>query len=238
MIKCESIVSAIVGTMVSVNVLAETCNANTCSGYEIPMSARRFISSGYSEVKIKSLLKDKFLFLGANGVVNKCYVLFGIENNKINNFPSIGQEGNFCNISNTDDRIISTWREQGVWNSNVYKVDATGKWVLLINDKCSDCLEVKRRYFNNGVPVRKSILSGGDDYLSRKQLVGNVLKEKVFLYTNPSENQKSKAYLVKNDSFNLIDMSDDGFYYQIEYKALSGKISLYWIKANDFKIKK
>jgi len=50
------------------------------------MSARRFISSGYSEVKIKSLLKDKFLFLGANGVVNKCYILFRIENNKINNF--------------------------------------------------------------------------------------------------------------------------------------------------------
>lgn len=95
MIKCESIVSAIVGTMVSVNVFAETCNVNACSGYEIPMSARGFISSGYSEVKIKSLLKDIFLFLGASGDVNKCYVLFRIENNKINNFPSIGQEGSF-----------------------------------------------------------------------------------------------------------------------------------------------
>ena len=81
-------------------------------------------------------------------------------------------------------------------------------------------------------------MSGGDDYLSRKQLVGYVLKEKVCLYKNPSENQKSKAYLVKNDFFNLIDMSDDGFYYQIEYKALSGEISLYWIKTDDFKIKK
>jgi len=86
--------------------------------------------------------------------------------------------------------------------------------------------------------VRKSILSGGDDYLSRKQLVGYVLKEKFFLYKNPSENEKSKAYFVKNDSFNFIDMSDDGFYYQIEYKALSGKISSYWIETDDFKMKK
>ncbi|EOC1340032.1 hypothetical protein ACI09V_003642 [Cronobacter dublinensis] len=117
-------------------------------------------------------------------------------------------------------------------------MDSTGKWVLLINDKCSDCLEVKRRYFNNGMLVRKSILSGGDDYLSRKQLFGYILKEKACLYKKPSENQKSKMYLVKNDSFNLIDMSDDDFYYQIEYKDLSGEILLYWIKTDDFKMKK
>ncbi|EMA8654363.1 hypothetical protein U5R87_001531, partial [Cronobacter dublinensis] len=135
----------------------------------------------------------------------------GLKITKLIIFPQLVKREVFFNISNTDNRIISTWRDQGVWNSNVYKVDATGKWVLLINDKCSDCLEVKRRYFNNGMLVRKSILSGGDDYLSRKQLVGYILKGKVCLYKKPSENQKSKAYLVKNDSFNLIDMSDDGF---------------------------
>lgn len=32
----------------------------------------------------------------------------------------------------------------------------------------------------------------------------------------------------------LIDMSDDGEYYKVEYKSLSGKTSFYWIRSDDF----
>lgn len=225
-------------TVLSCDSLAGTCDIHTCNGYDIPESAKNFIINGYSEIKVAHLQKETFLFLNSVGDINNCSVLFKIEDEKIDKEPVIGQNGDFCNVTQVGDAIISTWREQGVWNSNVYRINSLGKFELLYNDSCIDCQQVKRTYFNNGDVTRKILLSKGDGYLSRKELEGYIVIPKASLYQKPDVRQKTKAYLIKGDSFFLIDMSNDGFFYEINYKSSSGNWAQYWIKSDDFEIKK
>lgn len=188
-------------------------------------------------MKVGVLQNNKFLFLSSDGDVNKCSILFKIDGDKFNEDPVIGLDANFCNVTQMGGSVISSWRDKGVWNSNVYRVDSQGKWVLLLNDSCTNCQQVKMRYFKNGVVIRKILFSEGEGYISRKELSEYIKIPKAFLYKKPDEKIKTSAYLIDGDSFSLIDMSDDGVFYQIEYKSPSGNISQYWINSDDFEIK-
>ncbi|WP_241609551.1 hypothetical protein [Rosenbergiella australiborealis] len=80
-------------------------------------------------------------------------------------------------------------------------------------------------------------MSEGDDLSTRKPLNGVVVVQKISLYSQPNEQAKIKAYLVKGDEFKLSDMSDDGSFYQIEYTTSSGKQLSYWIRSESFELK-
>ncbi len=84
-------------SIASKNSLAETCNVQTCNGYDMPESAKHFIAEGYSFIKIDMLQNKHFLFLSSDGDVNKCSVLFEIENTNNKNHL-LGRMGSFATL--------------------------------------------------------------------------------------------------------------------------------------------
>ncbi len=54
-------------------------------------------------------------------------------------------------------------------------------------------------------------MSGDGDYKNRRPLNGEVSVQKAFLNSSPNESKNLKEYLIKDNAFPLIDMSDAGF---------------------------
>lgn len=221
----------------SVNSYASDCTVKSCEGLMLPVATQKFISKGYSHIEINSLNNYKYLFLSGENDVNKCSVIFKIDNGKIENTPSAGEDGKLCNVSEINGNIVSSYRDQGTWFNDVYQISSVGDWALLFTDSCADCQQVKRTYYKNSIEQHRELLSEGDSYFIRKPLNGIVLIQKAFLYSQPAENKKIKAYLVKGDEFTLTDMSEDGVFYQINYTSPSGRSLLYWIKSDSFDLK-
>jgi hypothetical protein len=204
-------------------------------GLTYPEAAQEFISKGYSDASINSLNDIKYLYLSSESDVNKCSVVFRVINGRVESTPSAGADGKLCNISESGGNVISSRRDQGVWYNDVYQVPTEGnKWLLLLTDSCADCQQVKRTHYKNGVKESEELLSGGHDYKDRKPLNGKVSVQKAYLYSKPDELSKLKAYLIKGDAFSLVDMSEDGSFYRVNYKPNNGKNKLYWVKSDDF----
>jgi hypothetical protein len=222
---------------ISANSYATDCTAKICDGMKLPASSQKFVKKGYSDVEVKILNDNKYLFLSSENDVNKCSVIFEINNNEIDASPFAGEDGKLCNMSSVNDHVISSYRDQGAWINDVYKIVSGKNWDLLFSDFCADCQQVKRVYYANGIRSHQELVSEGDDYSKRKPLNGIVLVQKSSLYSQPDEQGKLKAYLVKGDGFKLSDMTDDGSFYQIEYTTSSGEKMSYWIKSDDFELK-
>lgn len=222
---------------ISVNAYSAECTSLSCEGLVLPASAQQFISKGYSDIKISTLGNNKYLYLSSESDVNKCSVVFKVSSNHIESAPSAGEDGKLCNISVLNGNVVSSRRDQGRWYNDVYKISPGKSWVLLFTDSCADCQQVKRIYYKNGIIERRELLSEGANYPARKPLGGVVSIQKAFLYSKPDEQKKMKSYLIKGDVFTLIDMSDDGSFYQVNYKTSVGKNILYWIKSDDFDLK-
>jgi len=206
-------------------------------GLIYPEVAQEFISKGYSDTSINSLNNIKYLYLSSESDVNKCSVIFRVNNGRVENTPSAGADGKLCNISESDGNVISSRRDQGIWYNDVYQVPSEGKWLLLFTDSCADCQQVKRIHYKNGIKESEELLSGAGDYNNRKPLNGEISVKKAFLYSAPDESKKTKAYLIKGDAFSLVDMSEGGSFYKINYKPASGKSKVYWVKSDDFDLK-
>ncbi|WP_267432428.1 hypothetical protein [Erwinia psidii] len=206
-------------------------------GLTYPEVAQEFISKGYSDASINLLNDIKYLYLSSESDVNKCSVVFRVKNGRVDNTPSAGADGKLCNISESDGNVISSRRDQGIWYDDVYQVPSEGKWLLLFTDSCADCQQVKRIHYKNGIKESEELLSGGGGYKNRKPLNGKISGKKAFLYSKPDELGKLKAYLIKGDVFSLVDMSEDGSFYKINYKPASGKSKVYWVKSDDFDLK-
>lgn len=223
---------------ISANIYATDCTTTICDGVKLPASSRKYVKKGYSDVEVKTINNNKYLFLSSESDVNKCSVIFKITNNKVDDIPFIGENGKLCNIASVNDHVISSYRDQGAWINDVYQIVSGKNWDLLFSDFCADCQQVKRIYYTNGIRSRQELMSEGDDYSKRRPLSGIVLVQNASLYSQPDEQRKLKAYLVKGDEFKLSDMSDDGSFYQIEYTASSGKKMSYWIRSDDFELKR
>lgn len=223
---------------ISVNSYASECTIKSCNGLMLPASTQKFISKGYEDIEIKEINNNRYLFLSSRNDVNKCSVVFKIDDNQIESAPSAGESGSVCNVSEINGKVVSSYRDQGMWFDDIYLVSSGKHWTLLFSDSCTDCQQVKRTYYKNGIENRTELLSGGDNYSSRKPLKGVIIVQKSSLYSQSDEHKKIKSYLIKGDTFILTDMSEDGDFYQINYTSQSGKNSLYWIKTDSFDLKK
>lgn len=237
LLKKIIILTALSLVSISANSYATDCTAEICDGMELPASSQMLIENGYANVEVKMLNDSKYLFLSSEGDVNKCSVIFKIQNDKIEGSPTAGEDGKLCNVSAINGYVVSSYRDQGTWINDVYQVLSGQPWALLFSDFCADCQQVKRVYYKDGIRSHQELMSEGDDYSARKPLNGVVLVQKISLYSQPNEQAKTKAYLVKGDGFKLSDMSGDGSFYQIEYTASSGKKMSYWIRSDDFELK-
>lgn len=216
--------------------LASTCNSKKCDGYILPESASDFISQGYSNVSVQLISGYKYLLLTTLNDVNKCSVLFKVNENSVDSTPLIGTKGQICNISTRDGKVVSSWRDAGKWNDDVYQVSPDGGWNLLFRDSCVGCDQIKRSYFTNGKEIGSVLMSDGDNFTLRKNLTGKIIVDKSILYKSSNINGGSKGYLIKGDIVSLIDMSGDGGFYKVKYKAESGKVITDWIKSDDFSL--
>lgn len=196
----------------SISSYASECTIKACDNLMLPPAAQNFISQGYEDIEIKTFNNNKYLFLSTGNDVNKCSIVFDIIGVEIDTIPFIGVNGKLCNVSEVNGDIVSSYRDQGVWFNDVYHWISKKNWVLLFTDSCSDCLQVTRIHYINGIESNRELLSEGDDFSKRKPLNGVISVQKASLYSLPNENKKIKAYLVKDDVFRIIDMSEDGFF--------------------------
>jgi len=216
-------------------VYAEDCNAQSCRGLITPPLVKKLVNDGYEEIEIKKVLEYEYLFVTTSHEVNQCSIIFKVVHGKIEDTPAAGMDGTLCNISTHDKYAVSSWRDKGEWNDDIYEV-TQDKWTLLFRDTCVGCQQVKRVFTSNGKNNRTILLSDGRDFLSRKPLKGVVEESKVHLYNGPKESEILKAYLIRDDEFILSDMSDDGEFYKVIYKTPSGERN-YWIKSESFSLK-
>ncbi|UNK63171.1 hypothetical protein [Buttiauxella ferragutiae] len=213
---------------------ASSCNSNGCEGLSIPSEAKKIINSGYEYVSIENYLGNKYLVATTVSEINKCSVLFGINGDTINNVPTVGVNNQICNLSMHDNKIISSWRDAGEWNEDIYQINTGGKWKLLFRDSCVGCEQTKRTYFLDDKKTDTILLSGGDDFTKRKELIGQVTVNKAILFKSADLDSITKSYLIKGDNVTLTDMSKNGAFYKIKYKTGSGKFIEYWMKSEDF----
>lgn len=225
--------------MVSASVSTSYAEFNAATEYEnynIPNSVISIIDSGYGNVEIKKINNNDYLVATSESDINKCSILFKINNASVSSVPSIGIDEPICNISVDADRLISSWREQGRWNEGIYKINPEDKWVLLFKDTCIGCGQVKRIYFNGDGTHEISLLSDGESFRIRKNLIGKVIIDKAMLYNNADDNSISNSYLIKGDVFSLVDISDDGGFIKLKYKVKVGGYIIKWIKENEVSI--
>lgn len=215
---------------------ASPCSSSSCDGYKIPQEAQEVISKGYENISINNYLGFNYLTATTKNETNKCSVLFEINDHSISSTPAIGLHEQICNISIQNNKIVSSWRDAGEWNDDVYQVNTDGKWVLLFRDSCVGCNQVKRIYISDGKVTDSILMADGKNFSERKALIGQITVDKAILFKKPSIDMKSKSYLVENDVVTLVDMSDDGDFYKINYKAASGKKIVSWIRSDDFSI--
>lgn len=231
----SSLVLLILLTKITIG-YAATCNAQECDGYKIPLEIQGVIHNGYENIAVINISGFKYLSVTTKNDVNKCSVLFKIDSQIVNSTPTVGVKEQICNITTHDSNIISSWRDSGKWNDDVYQVNSDGMWKLLFRDSCVGCDQVKRTYFNSGKVSGTSLLADGNNFSDRKPLIGKVDVDKANLYKQPDIEMQLKAYLIKGDSITLIDMSDDGAFYKVKYSISSGKNIFYWIKSDDFSL--
>jgi hypothetical protein len=220
-----------VGTTAS---YAVTCNLESTEGFNIPNKAREIITKGYNKVSIKSILGVKYLVLTNEHDINKCSILFKIDGQVIETIPVIGAKEQICNITIRHDKIVSSWRDSGEWNDDVYQVSLEGKWTLLFRDSCVGCDQIKRTYFSNGDAKDTVLFTNGSDFSVRKVLTGQILVDKANLYKTPNFDMKTNFYLIRGNNITLTDMSKNGEFYKMEYRTSSGKKIISWIESDAF----
>jgi hypothetical protein len=206
-------------------------------GFNIPNKAREIITKGYNKVSIKSILGVKYLVLTNEHDINKCSILFKIDKQLIETAPLIGIKEQICNIKIRHNKIISSWRDSGEWNDDIYQVNLEGKWILLFRDTCVGCDQIKRTYFSNGEAKNTVLFTDGSDFSERKILTGQITVDKANLYNNSNVDMKTNSYLIRGDNITLTDMSGNGEFYKIEYRTSSGKKITSWVKSDTFLFK-
>lgn len=215
----------------------DDCDANACSGLPIPTSVKKIIATGYEEVGTTNILGSEYLIATTKNDINKCSAIFPITKSGISNKP-VNFDGNpFCNYSISNDKVVSHWKDSAKWYEDIYQVK-NSSWLLVFRDECIGCDSVKRNIFENGKIVGTSLMSDADDFSKREKIIGIISAEKEYILKTANFNDKSKAYLIKGDTFEISDMSEDGNYYNITYKTKSGKNISGWISYDAFTTKK
>ncbi|VEJ56208.1 hypothetical protein [Pragia fontium] len=214
----------------------KTCSINSCDGLTIQKKIRDLINSdGYENIAIDTILNKRYLVIAVNNEVNKCSVLFPISGNKISDEPILLNNAEICNYNTLNNKVISRWRDSGKWYEDVYQVNDT-HWKLVIRDECVGCDIVKRKIYLKNNSIETALLSDGINFLGRKKISGIISVQKAKLFKSANSGDISKAYLIKGDIFDLIDISNDGRFYKIKYLMKNGKSLTLWVNVDDFSI--
>ncbi|WP_350313085.1 hypothetical protein OHJ28_00665 [Dickeya fangzhongdai] len=167
--------------------------------------------------------------------INKCSTLFQITATGIKEKPVLPEKNPICNYSINKNNVISSWKDEGKWNEDIYQV-SDEKWTLMFRDACVGCGIVKRTYFKEGVATETALLKDESIYTERAPIFGTVSVEKTVLLNSPIMTDRKNSYLIAGDHFKLLDMSDNGAFYKISYQMKSGKILTAWINSDDFSL--
>ncbi|NAT77148.1 hypothetical protein CWD78_06265 [Dickeya dadantii] len=211
------------------------CDNNYCEGFPIPESIKNMTKNGYEKIKSDIILGKKYLLITTESDINKCSTLFPITAMGIKETPILPEKNLICNYSINKNNVISSWKDEGKWNEDIYQV-SDEKWTLMFRDACVGCGIVKRTYFKEGIATETALLKDESTYTERAPIFGTVSVEKTTLLNSPTMTDKKNSYLIVGDHFKLLDMSDNGEFYKISYQMKSGKTLIAWITADDFSL--
>ncbi|MBO8132844.1 hypothetical protein [Dickeya fangzhongdai] len=211
------------------------CSKDYCDGFTVPRNIRNMINNGYGKTTLVIILGRKYLIATTNSDINKCSLVFLIKDNEIKETPVLPGKNPICNYSINKNNVISSWKDEGKWNEDIYQV-SDEKWTLMFRDACVGCGIVKRTYFKEGVATETALLKDESIYTERAPIFGTVSVEKTVLLNSPIMTDRKNSYLIAGDHFKLLDMSDNGEFYKISYQMKSGKILTAWINSDDFSL--
>ncbi|WES90361.1 hypothetical protein [Dickeya fangzhongdai] len=213
----------------------ELCDNSYCEGFPVPDSIKKIAKDGYEKIKSDIILGKKYLMITTGNDINKCSTLFQITATGIKEKPVLPEKNPICNYSINKNNVISSWKDEGKWNEDIYQV-SDEKWTLMFRDACVGCGIVKRTYFKEGVATETALLKDESIYTERAPIFGTVSVEKTVLLNSPIMTDRKNSYLIAGDHFKLLDMSDNGEFYKISYQMKSGKILTAWINSDDFSL--
>jgi hypothetical protein len=213
--------------------VAQVCNENVCRGFDVPQKVRDAISDGHEIISLKTYFDHEYFAATTRSDINACSYLFPVNLNGISPVPVTNINRPLCNLKEMGDEILSSWRDAGYWNNSIYQVSSDGEWRLLLTDTCIGCEQIIRKeYADNKENV--FLVSGDDDFIKRTKLKGIVIKDKAYIYAKADGGYRTNAYLIKNDTFTLKEMSIDGLFYKVNYFSKPGGNKEYWIGSDDF----
>ncbi|WPD73954.1 hypothetical protein OGM23_12260 [Dickeya fangzhongdai] len=213
----------------------ELCDNSYCEGFPVPDSIKKIAKDGYEKIKSDIILGKKYLMITTENDINKCSTLFQITATGIKETPVLPEKNPICNYSINKNNVISSWKDEGKWNEDIYQV-SDEKWTLMFRDACVGCGIVKRTYFKEGVATETALLKDESIYTERAPIFGTVSVEKTVLLNSPIMTDRKNSYLIAGDHFKLLDMSDNGAFYKISYQMKSGKSLTAWINSDDFSL--
>ncbi|WP_050515623.1 hypothetical protein [Dickeya undicola] len=211
------------------------CSKDYCDGFTVPDNIKTIINNGYGKTTSAIILGEKYLIATTNSDINKCSLIFLIKDNEIKETPVLPEKNPICNYSINKNNVISSWKDEGKWNEDIYQVSGE-KWTLMFRDTCVGCGIVKRTYFKEGVATETVLLKDESTYTERTPVFGTVSVDKAVLLNSPKMTDRKNSYLIAGDHFKLLDMNDNGEFYKISYQMKSGKYLTAWINSDDFSL--
>ncbi|AWH89625.1 hypothetical protein [Limnobaculum parvum] len=213
----------------------KSCSIDFCGGIALPKSIKDLINGGYNNIEVVNLLNKRYLTITSNNEINKCSILFSINENSIDDTSVFPKGNQICNYKIINNNFVSHWRDGGKWYEDIYQMkDSKGE--LIFRDECIGCDLIKRTVYSKNKIKSTALLTGDDNFTERKTISGVISVNKAILLKSANSNDKLRAYLIKGDVFDLIDMSDDGGFYKIKYLMKNNKILVAWISVDEFSI--
>jgi hypothetical protein len=170
---------------------------------------------------------------GLKDAVNVCSIIYSIEHGshvipvKLNN----NDNGQLCNITFHDEKIVSNYRDAASWYEVVYRYE-NGQLIREMEDKNGESRSI---FDKQGNVINHYLLDGcnNTDWWERKILTAKIVAGKARLYNSPRLQDESRMYLISGDHVVLKDFRyTDDLYYLVEYVAPKTKAIRKWIKAN------
>jgi hypothetical protein len=130
----------------------------------------------------------------------------------------------FQSMKPTLNKIKTPYASLGLKNiENMMRCDALGA------ENIDSYLELSKKNTKSKHLIENGII----EYIRTLKKTVSIKNEKLFLYTSPNKNSKTKKYLIMGDTVGVIQYSEDKLWIRVGYVSSANKPLVTWIKTID-----
>ncbi|CAD5110599.1 hypothetical protein [Zestomonas carbonaria] len=214
----------------------ESCIKEKCKTINLPKELTEQYEEDH-EITIDDIDRNNTpeIVATAHGV-NRCSTFYKYESDT-NSLKAISPtEKTICNYTTFGEYVFSKHRDGATWYEEVYRRE-DGQLILIGKDRCLGCGQVFRTIYQDKKPIEKMVVNDKESYFDRTQLSSVVSVDKSILFNEPSDSSPTKMYLIKGDSVQLVDYSDEGNgWYLVRYNHPQKTAIQKWVHCSDLKV--